>query len=127
MGEPKARNLLRAGIPLLIWARSPQKCEALVAQGEEQAASPEDLFEHSTAVMLMLLDSGAIDAVLCRRTPAFAKRVCGRTIVLLGTPGSCPDARPCKDPLARAVLPAFGVRVMAKNVISFTSAAMQVS
>ena len=38
MGEPMARNLLRAGIPLTLWNRSPEKCEALIDIGAEQAA-----------------------------------------------------------------------------------------
>jgi 6-phosphogluconate dehydrogenase len=29
MGEPMANNLLRAGIPLMVWNRSPQRCEPL--------------------------------------------------------------------------------------------------
>lgn len=85
MGEPMARNLLRAGVPLLVWNRSPDKCEALVDFGAEHAASLQDLFKRSTTVMLMLLDSDAIDAVLGRKTPAFAARVCGKIIVHLGT------------------------------------------
>ena len=89
MGEPMARNLLRAGIPVLVWNRSPGKCEGLVGIGAEQAATLQDLFKRSTTVMLMLLDSHAIDAVLGRGTPAFAARVCGKIVVHLGT--TAPD------------------------------------
>ncbi len=85
MGEPMARNLLRAGFGVRVWNRSPEKCRALVAEGAEQAASVQDLFKHCTVVMLMLLDSAAIDAVLGRGTPAFATRVSGLVIVHLGT------------------------------------------
>lgn len=85
MGEPMARNLLRAGIPVTVWNRSPEKCDALTEIGAEQAISAEALFRHCTIVMLMLLDSKAVDAVLGRGTPAFAKLVCGKTIVHLGT------------------------------------------
>lgn len=85
MGGPMARNLLRAGIPVTVWNRTPEKCEALVDIGAQQATSLPDLFKRSNTVMLMLLDSAAIDAVLGRRTPAFATRVCGKIIVHLGT------------------------------------------
>lgn len=85
MGEPMAGNLLGAGIPLAVWNRSPEKCEALVDAGAERAASLEALFERSSIVMLMLLDNAAIDAVLARGTPTFATRVRGRIIVHLGT------------------------------------------
>ena len=33
MGEPMANNLLRAGIPLMVWNRSPQRCEPLSRAG----------------------------------------------------------------------------------------------
>ena len=85
MGEPMARNLLRAGIPLSVWNRTPEKCDALVDLGAERAASLQDVFDHDSMVMLMLLDSDAIDAVMGRGTPAFAPRVCGKIIVHLGT------------------------------------------
>ena len=85
MGEPMAGNLLRAGIPVTVWNRSPGKDEALVDIGAERAASLQDVFERSTTVMLMLLDSDAIDDVLGRGTPAFATRACGKIIVHLGT------------------------------------------
>lgn len=85
MGEPMARNLLRAGIPVTVWNRSPEKCEALIDVGAMQAASLRDLFKSTTTVLLMLFDSAAIDAVLGRRTPTFAARVSGKIIVHLGT------------------------------------------
>ncbi len=85
MGEPMARNLLRAGIPMTVWNRTPEKCDGLVEIGAERATSIQDMFKRCTTVMLMLLDSHAIDVVLGRRTPAFASRVCGKIIVHLGT------------------------------------------
>ncbi len=45
MGEPMATNLLRAGIPLVVWNRSAGKCEALVQLGAEHARSSRGLFE----------------------------------------------------------------------------------
>jgi 3-hydroxyisobutyrate dehydrogenase len=85
MGEPMARNLLRAGIPLSVWNRTPEKCDAIVGIGAERAASAQALFERCSTLMLMLLDSSAIDAVLGRGMPDFATRVSGKTIVHLGT------------------------------------------
>lgn len=85
MGEPMARNLLRAGYAVRVWNRTPEKCRALVALGAEPAATVQELFKRSTVVLLMLLDSAAIDAVLGRGTPAFASRVAGLIIVPLGT------------------------------------------
>jgi 3-hydroxyisobutyrate dehydrogenase len=85
MGEPMANNLLRAGIALTVWNRTAQKGDALVDIGAERAASAQAVFERCSTVMLMLLDSRAIDAVLGRGTPDFARRVGGKTLVHLGT------------------------------------------
>lgn len=85
MGEPMAANLLRAAIPLTVWNRTPGKCGELAERGASIAPSLAELFAQCSAVMLMLFDSAAIDAVLGRGTPAFATRVAGRIVVNLGT------------------------------------------
>ncbi|MDE2481308.1 MAG: NAD(P)-dependent oxidoreductase [bacterium] len=85
MGEPMARNLLRAGTPLVVWNRTPEKCAALAAEGARVAATSADLFAGAPLVILMLSDERAMDDVLGRRTPDFAQRVTGHTIVSMGT------------------------------------------
>lgn len=85
MGEPMARNLLRAGVPLRVWNRSPGAFDALAAAGVRVAASPDDLFAHADTVLLMLRGETAIDSVLGRGTEAFAARLAGRRVVHLGT------------------------------------------
>jgi len=82
MGEPMARNLVRAGIPLLVWNRSAEKAHAL---GADVASDAADLFARSEVVFLMLTDGDAVDAVLARGTADFATRVAGRVIVHMGT------------------------------------------
>ncbi|MER6695337.1 NAD(P)-binding domain-containing protein, partial [Streptomyces minutiscleroticus] len=39
MGQPMALNLTRAGTPLVVWNRTPARCEPLRAAGAEVAAS----------------------------------------------------------------------------------------
>ncbi|MEO6689779.1 MAG: NAD(P)-dependent oxidoreductase, partial [Dokdonella sp.] len=85
MGLPMARNLLRAGIPLRVWSRTPAHCQPLLDLGALQMRSMDALCAQSTIVLLMLLDEAAIDAALGRATAAFGARVAGRTIVHLGT------------------------------------------
>ncbi|MBS0194150.1 MAG: NAD(P)-dependent oxidoreductase [Proteobacteria bacterium] len=85
MGLPMAGNLLRAGIDLVVWNRTPERCDALVAQGARRACSVDDLFARSRVVLTMLRDAAALDAVLGRRTPRFAARMSGRVVVQLGT------------------------------------------
>ncbi|MFD8236583.1 NAD(P)-dependent oxidoreductase [Streptomyces sp. NPDC059696] len=85
MGQPMALRLARAGTPLVVWNRTPQRCEALGAAGAEIAASAAEVFDRAATVFLMLADEAAVDAVLGRGTPDFAPRVIGRTVVHMGT------------------------------------------
>jgi 3-hydroxyisobutyrate dehydrogenase len=85
MGEPMARNLLRAGTPLVVWNRTPDKARALASEGAAVAASVAEVFERAGTVILMLFDSEAVDAVLGRGTPGFAVLVRDRTVVHMGT------------------------------------------
>lgn len=85
MGEPMARNLLRAGMPLTIWNRSPGPCEELARAGATVASGPADLFSQCETIILMLADGPATDAVLGRSTAEFAPRIAGRRIVAMGT------------------------------------------
>lgn len=85
MGEPMALNLLKAGTPLVVWNRSPQKCESLRLAGARVASSLAALFAETKTVILMLATEAAVDAVLDRGSPDFAARVGGHTIIHMGT------------------------------------------
>jgi 3-hydroxyisobutyrate dehydrogenase len=85
MGEPMALNLVKAGIPLVVWNRSASKCANLADAGAIVARDVEDLFTRCDVVILMLADSASFDAVLARGTSAFARRVEGRTLINMAT------------------------------------------
>lgn len=85
MGEPMALNLCKAGTPLLVWNRSPEKLAVLSAAGAKVAPDIDSLFAGTEVVIVMLADEAAIDAVLGRGTPVFGTRVRERTIVHMGT------------------------------------------
>jgi 3-hydroxyisobutyrate dehydrogenase len=85
MGQPMALNLARAGTPLVVWNRTPGRCEALRAAGAEVAAGPAEVFDRARTVFLMLADEAAVDAVLGRGTPDFAARVADVMVVHMGT------------------------------------------
>jgi 3-hydroxyisobutyrate dehydrogenase len=85
MGQPMALNLARAGTPLVVWNRTPARCEPLRAAGAEVAANPAVVFDRADTVILMLADEVAVDAVLGRGSPDFATRVAGRIVVHMGT------------------------------------------
>ena len=47
MGQPMALNLARAGTSIIVWNRSPDKCEMLRAAGARVAAAPKELFKQA--------------------------------------------------------------------------------
>lgn len=85
MGAPMALNLLRAGTPLTVWNRSPDKCQPLAEAGASIAASRAALFEDCRTVILMMATDVATDAVLERGTSRFSAFVSGHTIISMGT------------------------------------------
>ncbi|MFJ3864484.1 NAD(P)-dependent oxidoreductase [Streptomyces nigra] len=85
MGRPMALNLARAGTPLVVWNRTPDRSAPLHKAGPHVAESPAEVFARAGTVFLMLADDTAVDAVLGRGTPDFAVRVAGHTVVHMGT------------------------------------------
>lgn len=64
MGSGMARNLLRAGHEVVVYNRSREKAEALVADGASVADSPAAACRASEAVMTMLADDQAVEQVV---------------------------------------------------------------
>ncbi|MFE5037190.1 NAD(P)-dependent oxidoreductase [Streptomyces sp. NPDC056683] len=85
MGQPMALNLARAGTPLVVWNRTPERAEPLRAAGARVAASAEEVFARARVVFVMLVDEAVTDAVLGRGGPDFAKLVAGRVVVSTGS------------------------------------------
>lgn len=84
MGEPMALRLARAGTPLVVWSRRPERCHAVHERGASVAPSPAAVLERADVVLMMLANGEAVDAVLGRGTPAF-QAVDGRLLVHMGT------------------------------------------
>ena len=85
MGEPMALNLARAGTLLLVWNRSPAKCDILAKAGARVAKDPDDVFARCEVVILMLRNAEAMDAAVARGDRAFGDRVRGRTLINMAT------------------------------------------
>ncbi|MGY5050009.1 NAD(P)-dependent oxidoreductase [Streptomyces sp. 900105755] len=85
MGQPMALNLARAGTPLVVWNRTPERAEPLRAAGARVAATVAEVFAHARVVFVMLVDGTVTDAVLGRGGPDFAKLVAGRVVVSTGS------------------------------------------
>ncbi|MBN6038884.1 NAD(P)-dependent oxidoreductase [Amycolatopsis sp. 195334CR] len=85
MGQPMARNLARAGTPLVVWNRTASRAAPVREAGAVVLGSPAAVFRRAEVVFLMLTDGDAIDAVLRRGAPEFAAMVAGRVVVHMGT------------------------------------------
>lgn len=64
MGAPMARNLVRAGLPVVAWNRTLEKAEALVADGVGVSDAPGRALSGADVLVTMLADGAAIEAVL---------------------------------------------------------------
>ena len=64
MGRPMAANIARAGIALVVWNRTPDRCDPLVEVGAEVAADPASLGGAVDVLVTMLSDGPAVRSVL---------------------------------------------------------------
>jgi 3-hydroxyisobutyrate dehydrogenase-like beta-hydroxyacid dehydrogenase len=64
MGRGMAANLLKAGYPVTVWNRTPERCAPLVEQGASQAASIADAVEGADVVLYCLSDDAAVEALV---------------------------------------------------------------
>jgi 3-hydroxyisobutyrate dehydrogenase len=119
MGEPMAMNLARAGVPLVVWNRTPGKDAHLRALGAKVAMSLDEVFDECDMVFAMLADETAIDAVVGRHSAAFDRRINGHTFVHMGT--TSPEFSAGLDAAVRAAggryveAPVSGSRVPAQR------------
>ena len=64
MGKPMARNLLRAGYPLIVFNRSRGPVDELVKEGAKAAAPSQEVAQQSDVVITMLPDSPDVESVV---------------------------------------------------------------
>lgn len=64
MGGPMAANLARAGFPLTVWNRTPEKAEPLRALGATVAGSATEVAAVSDVLITMVSDDAALDDLL---------------------------------------------------------------
>ena len=63
MGRPMAKNLLKAGYPLVVHSRSPGPIQELVGAGAKSAASPRDVAAQVDVLITMLPNSPDVELV----------------------------------------------------------------
>ena len=64
MGRPMAKNLLKAGYPLVVQSRSQPPVDDLVASGATRASSPAEVARQATRIITMVPDSPDVEQVL---------------------------------------------------------------
>jgi len=64
MGRPMAKNLLKAGYPLVVRSRSQGPVDDLVAAGARAAASPAEVARQAKRIITMVPDSPDVELVL---------------------------------------------------------------
>ena len=64
MGKPMAKNLLKAGYPVMVYNRTPEKADPLVQQGAGLASSPKALAKAADVIIAMVTGPEAIGDLL---------------------------------------------------------------
>ena len=70
MGAGMVRSLRRAGLPVRMWNRSPDRAQALADTGAQPCDSPADAVAGADVVLTMLLDADAVLDVVRQAEPA---------------------------------------------------------
>lgn len=70
MGAGMARSLLRSGLGVIVWNRSPGRAAPLAADGAQVAGTAADAVAGADAVVTMLWDGGSVAEVMTAALPA---------------------------------------------------------
>ena len=85
MGGNVAARLMEVGHQVTVWNRSPEKTKPLAAAGAKVAATPADVASASEAVITMLTDGAAIDAVYNGPSGLLSGDVKGKLFIEMST------------------------------------------
>jgi 3-hydroxyisobutyrate dehydrogenase len=85
MGTSMARNILRAGFPLTVWARRSDGADQIRAEGAEWAESPSDLARESEVVVLSVTNSPDVEQLVSGEHGLLAGAGKGLVIVDMST------------------------------------------
>ena len=85
MGNPMAKNLLKAGYPLTVWNRTRSKMKETVDLGATPADSPKDVAERSHIVITMVTDSPDVEEVVLGPTGVLKSAKAGMILIDMST------------------------------------------
>lgn len=86
MGVPMAHRLVDAGYDVVVWNRTPERADPLVAKGARLADIPADVAAQADIVFTMLSDPAALEQVVFGHG-GLASAMAGRTLVEMSTVG----------------------------------------
>jgi 2-hydroxy-3-oxopropionate reductase len=81
MGRPMAKNLLKAGYPVVVHNRSRGPVDDLVAAGARAGASPADVARQATRIITMVPDSPDVERVLDGPDGVFTAMQAGTIVI----------------------------------------------
>ena len=103
MGKPMARNLLKAGYPLVVHSRSRGPVDELAAEGAKAMANGKEVAAHADVVITMLPDSPDVELVIAGANGVFAGARAGALIIDMSTISPIVARKLAKDAEARGL------------------------
>ncbi len=103
MGKPMARNLLKAGYPLIVGNRSQAAVKELVAEGARNATTAREIAAQSDVVITMLPDSPDVELVVAGADGVFAGARSGLLLIDMSTISPVVARKLAADALARGI------------------------
>ena len=85
MGRPMAKNLIKAGFPLVVHSRSAGPVDDVVAAGARRASSPAEVARQATVVITMVPDTKDVELVLAGPAGVFETMRPGTIVVDMST------------------------------------------
>jgi 3-hydroxyisobutyrate dehydrogenase len=85
MGGPMARNLLKAGVALVVHDIDPRKVQALAEAGAEVGASPQAIARETTRTICMVETAAQVEAVVMGETGLIRAAKPGHVVISMST------------------------------------------
>jgi 3-hydroxyisobutyrate dehydrogenase len=85
MGIPMSQSLIKAGFPVIVYNRSKEKEDALIASGVRFASNPAALIQQSEVVIIMVTDDKAIGDIFKGENGLLGAGTSGKIIINMST------------------------------------------
>ncbi|MBS1269973.1 MAG: 2-hydroxy-3-oxopropionate reductase [Gammaproteobacteria bacterium] len=85
MGQPMGMNLVNAGYPLWVFARTPSRARALVDAGATQCDTPKAVAEQADIILTVVSDTPDVEAVVLGENGVLAGAGSGKVLVDMST------------------------------------------